>query len=169
MHATPTLPPINMVSHCKRHRPLVRAFELFLIGLLLQAIPQTASAGGTWAPVTPAPDTFRSLLLLSDGTVMAAAIAPGADAGNKWYRLTPDSHGSYAAGKWSTLPSMHDTRFAYSSAVLRDGRVFIAGGEYGSGNAAAEIYDPLANTWTLAPPSGQSFLDSICKILPGGE
>jgi hypothetical protein len=64
---------------------------------------------------------------------------------------------------------MHDTRFAYSSAVLRDGRVFVAGGEYGTGTATAEVYDPKANTWTMAPPSGQSFVDSICKILSSGD
>jgi hypothetical protein len=64
---------------------------------------------------------------------------------------------------------MHDTRFAYSSVVLRDGRVFVAGGEYGTGTATAEVYDPISNTWTLAPPSGQSFVDSICKILPNGD
>jgi hypothetical protein len=136
--------------------------------LLFQTVVQNTSGSGTWLPCTPGPDSFRTMLLLSDGTVMVGSL-PGGAAGNAWYRLTPDSHGSYLNGSWSTLAPMHDTRFAYSTAVLRDGRVFAGGGEYGTGTATAEIYDPIANTWTLAPPSGQSFVDSICKILPSGD
>jgi hypothetical protein len=88
---------------------------------------------------------------------------------NGWYRLTPDSHGSYINGTWTTLASMHDTRLYCSSDVLPDGRVFVAGGEYGSGGSSAEVYDPVSNTWTMAPSSGQSFSDSISTTLPNGN
>ena len=79
---------------------------------------------------------------------------------------------------------MHDTRYDFSSDVLTDGRVFVAGGEYGTGKATAEVYDPVGNTWTTAPvptallnPASQSpeagerqgFYDSISKILPDGS
>jgi len=37
------------------------------------------------------PRSIDTMLLLPDGTVMAA----GADSANVWYRLTPDSSGSY--------------------------------------------------------------------------
>ena len=104
------------------------------------------------------------MLLLSDGTVMAEN-----NGGNAWYRLKPDSHGSYVNGTWSSLASMHDTRLYFSSDVLRDGRVFVGGAEYGSGTNTAEVYDPLSNTWTLAPPPGQVLYDSISKILPNGN
>jgi hypothetical protein len=136
--------------------------------LLCLALPDLRAAG-TWSPVAAAPGNFRNMLLLPDGTVMAASIAPGNAAGNQWFRLTPDQHGSYVNGTWSALASMRDTRMAYSSAVLRDGRVFVAGGEYGTGTATAEVYDPQSNSWTVTPPSGQSFSDSICKILSGGD
>jgi autotransporter-associated beta strand protein len=105
------------------------------------------------------------MLLLSDGTVMAA----DANTSDAWYRLTPDIHGSYAKGTWTTLQPMAYTRLYFSSQVLRDGRVFVAGGEYGTGAGTAEVYDPVSNTWTEAPPSGQSFLDSISETLPNGD
>ena len=107
------------------------------------------------------------MLLLPDGTVMAAA--QPSDAGIEWYRLTPDIHGSYVNGTWTTLAPMHDSRLYYSSAVLRDGRVFVAGGEYGTGTARAEIYDPQTDTWTGLPPSGQSFSDSVSKVIANGN
>ena len=130
-----------------------------------------ASVGfaGTWTPlVRTAPDAVNLMLLLPDGTVMAAN-QPSSDYGDTWYQLTPDSHGSYVNGTWTTLTSMADTRLYYSSAVLRDGRVFVAGGEYGTGTANAEIYDPQSNIWTQLPPSGQSFSDSICKVIANGN
>src|SRR5450759_4524132 len=92
--------------------------------------------------------------------------------GNAWYRLTPDSHGSYVNGTWTTTAAMHDTRLYFSSDVLRDGRLFVAGAEYGTGTNSAEVYDPLSNTWTMAPPppAGQKlFFDSNSKILPDGN
>ncbi len=122
-------------------------------------------AAGTWTPVAKnAPNGVETMLLLSDGSVMAQN-----NESNIWYRLMPDIHGSYVNGIWSTLTPMHDTRLYYSSDVLRDGRVFVAGGEYGTGTNTAEVYDPLSNTWTLAPPSGQLFYDSISVILSNGN
>ena len=122
-------------------------------------------AGGTWTPLAnSAPNTIALMLLLPDGTVM------GADGGGaNWYRLSPDIHGSYVNGTWTTLAPMHDTRLWFSSDVLTDGRVFVAGGEYGSGGSTAEVYDPSSDSWTLAPASGQTFSDSISKILPNGS
>ena len=122
-------------------------------------------AVGTWtALVRTAPGAVDTMLLLSDGTVMAA------NAGGKaWYQLIPDNRGSYINGTWQTLGSMHDTRLYYSSAVLRDGRVFVAGGEYGTGRQTAEVYDPLLNRWTYTALAWQSFSDAISKILPDGK
>lgn len=119
------------------------------------------------------------MLLLTDGTVMAAV--PNA---SSWYRLTPDTNGSYVNGSWTTLASMADTRLFYCSYVLRDGRVLVAGSEYGSGGATSEVYDPLANKWTrvpvpatlldptqpspLNPTKNQAFFDNGGMMLPDG-
>ena len=67
---------------------------------------------------------------------------------------------------------MNYSRLYYSSDVLRDGRVFVAGAEYGTGTNSAEVYDPASNAWTPTPPppAGQTmFYDSISKILPNGN
>src|SRR4051794_17633945 len=113
-------------------------------------------AQGTWTPLTHLAPDFNGgvMILLSDGTVMAKTFSGGGDGyGNVWDKLTPDSHGSYANGTWSqSIAPMHNTRLYFSSQVLKDGRVYVAGGEYGTGGALGEVYDPLANIWTNAPP-----------------
>ena len=143
-------------------------------------IPQTATAAGTWTKLNRgAPGPVNLMLLLSDGTVMAQNTG-----GNAWYRLTPNN-GSYVDGTWTTRASMTSTRLYYSSAVLRDGRVLVAGAEYGTGWNTAEVYNPSSDSWSPAPvpaglinqnntlgPQGRNqagFTDSICKILPNGN
>ncbi len=156
-------------------------FRLWRLCVMAWIWSLPANAVGTWKPVTrSAPGPVSLMLLLSDGTVMAA----DSDTNSGWYRLTPDIHGNYVNGTWSRLASMHDTRHYYSSCVLKDGRVLVAGGEFGSGVAKSEIYNPLSNTWTQivvpkslldpakdSPEVGekQGFYDSPCKILPNGN
>jgi hypothetical protein len=145
-----------------------------LLAMALVLVPGRAGAAGTWVPLTNrAPDNIDLLLLLSDGTIMAASGEPGAGGvGDAWYKLTPDTNGSYLNGSWSTLAPMNFERLYYSSQVLRDGRVLVAGGEYGTGTNSAEVYDTLANIWTITPPPppGQvRFHDSISETLPNGN
>jgi hypothetical protein len=151
--------------------------------------PLSATAVGTWSGLNnTAPGSVGLMLLLTDGTVMCAENPDDifGDFGHSWFLLTPDSHGSYVNGTWTRLTSAIDNRLFYASDVLRDGRVLVAGGEYGSGNAKAEVFDPLADAWTAAPvpvglmdPTQQSpplfsghndgFYDAISKILPDGN
>ena len=153
-----------------------------LTGCALFLMHATGVAG-TWTRLANnAPGNVHLMLLLTDGTVMAA------DSGvsNSWYKLTPDSQGSYVNGTWSTLSTMADTRLYYCSYVMRDGRVFIAGGEYGTGGARCEIYNPLTDIWSsinvptstldptqqspaLAPGGKQQFSDSGGVMLPDGR
>ncbi len=94
-----------------------------------------------------------------------------------WYKLTPDNTGSYVNGTWTqvaSLPSGYQPD-AYASAVLADGRVLVAGGEYNFNkfrltNICA-IYSPVANTWTkVSPPPGWGFIgDSPSTVLPDGH
>lgn len=137
----------------------------------------------TWTPlVNNAPGDVVLMLLLSDGTVMAAH-QPASGDGKGWYRLTPDKNGSYINGTWTTLASMTYSRLWYSSDVLRDGRVLVAGGEYGTGSTNSEVYDPSRNVWTvIGIPAGliltnnavsgensAGFTDSISTVLPNGN
>jgi hypothetical protein len=127
---------------------------------------------GTWSRLANLPPFAAStMLLLSDGTVMCQA-----SNSVNWSRLRPDASGDYSSGTWSALAAMRNARLYYASAVLADGRVFVAGGEYNGGTTevelnAAEIYDPLANTWADLPvPSGWTAIDDAPScVLPDGR
>lgn len=144
------------------------AILVLMAGLLW---PWHLAAAGTWVPLNnQAPDSIDTMLLLPDGTVMATAGNNGL--GNGWYRLTPDSHGSYVNGTWTALAAMSYTRLYYASQVLKNGQVLVAGGEYGTGSNSAEIYNPQFNTWTATPPppSGQMlFYDNISETISNGN
>jgi hypothetical protein len=89
------------------------------------------------------PGRVHNAKLLTDGTVIAS------DGFGNWSRLTPDTSGSYMNGTWSaTIAQMHDRRDVFGSTLLADGRVFVAGGEYGTGQKTVEIYEPRRNVWT---------------------
>src|SRR5215813_12378551 len=78
----------------------------------------------------PSLNTVRTAdLMLTDGTVIAHP-TPEWLPGNRWFRLTPDQFGDYVNGTWTQIASSTDSRMFMGSTVLRDGRVFVAGGEY---------------------------------------
>ena len=126
---------------------------------------------GTWQPLAHQPNFNAStMLLLTDGRVMCQ------DAGTaNWHLLTPDGTGSYVNGTWSNVAPMHHTRLYYASAVLKDGRVFVSGGEYSDGaqneTTTGEIYDPRTDTWTeISAPAGWTEIgDAPCTVLPDGR
>jgi hypothetical protein len=128
-------------------------------------------AQGAWtALTTAAPDQNGGvMLLLSDGSVMCKTFSGGTDGyGTEWDRLIPDSNGSYVNGTWATMAAMHNTRLYFASQVLKNGQVYVAGGEYGGGSAKGEVYDPLTDTWTNTPNPGTSILDGNSEILDNG-
>ena len=111
--------------------------------------PPDASPFGRWQPVGNPPFAADVALLLTDGTVMVHDYEENAN----WWRLRPDSNGSYVNGTWSStapMPAGYEPLF-FASAVLKDGRVVVIGGEY---NAEAPIetslgalYDPSIDEW----------------------
>ncbi|HWX97099.1 MAG TPA: kelch repeat-containing protein [Solirubrobacteraceae bacterium] len=121
------------------------------------------------------------MLLLTDGRVMCHAYNTA-----DWYALAPDTASDYANGTWTQLASMPSNVPArqhgplnaplyFVSAVLKDGRVLVAGGEWNAGESAdilaAEIYDSVANTWTSLPtPEGWANIgDAPSCVLPDGR
>ena len=159
--------PLESLSYRRKFWPIL----LLIIGLLS---PRYSIATGTWTALNnQAPNNIDTMLLLSDGTVIGTdGTTPDGGIGYNWYRLTPDSQGSYVNGSWSNLAPMNYTRLYYSSQVLKDGRLFVAGGEYGTGSNSAEIYDPVADTWTVTPPPPADqalFYDSISEIVSNGN
>ena len=125
---------------------------------------------GNWHALNNQPTFSAStMLLLTDGTVMCQD-----GGGTAWWKLTPDLTGDYINGTWSPLASMHHTRLYYASAVLRDGRVIISGGEYsdaGSETNTGELYYPTLDMWVEIPSplSWSEVGDAACCVLPDGR
>ncbi|MCU7729121.1 cellulose-binding domain-containing protein [Actinoplanes sp. KI2] len=123
--------------------------------------PAVPGTPGTWTavPVNPyngAAGTF--LWLLTDGSILSN----GSDL-HQWVKLVPDQFGDYTKGTWKQLATSPYGVGAAQEQILPDGRFYQAGGEYvyqwPSGSSSndhngVQLYDPVANTWTL----GQSGL-----------
>jgi hypothetical protein len=147
----------------------VRTLATAVLALCCAAATLSAQS---WQPLTHQP-TFAAgtALLLTDGTVMVHHEDPN-DGFIQWYKLTPDSNGSYVNGTWSQLASLASDYgpLFFASAVLADGRVIVEGGEqnfsqYVWTNQGA-MYDPLANTWTtISPPSGWNSIGDASGIV----
>ena len=140
---------------------------------------------GSWSVLTNSPSFIAdTMLLLTDGSIMCHEYNS-----NKWHKLKPDIAGSYVNGEWSNLAPMKDdpsipanlggptiAPLYFASAVLADGTVFFAGGEYNSTIAGADIntvqiYNPLTDAWQIiGPPAGWSQIgDSPSCVLPDGR
>ena len=101
-------------------------------------------------------------MLLTDGSLLGVVAQTGAV-----YRMTPTSAGAYDTPSWTAVASMHDPRLYFGSNVLPDGRVFVVGGEYGSGKGKGEVYDPVADSWST-PFTATGVADSETALLPDG-
>jgi hypothetical protein len=121
------------------------------------------------------PGNFRPhmMLLMTDGSVLIQ------DGGGKlWLRYYPstDPSRAYTAGRWDhSQLTMQTGRSDYASGVLRDGRVFVIGGEHfdmGNDTPLGEIFDPVANSWSpLEKPAAFDFIqgDAPSCILADGR
>jgi hypothetical protein len=125
---------------------------------------------GTWHGLDNQPG-FRTstMLLLTDGRVMVQE-----EATEHWHALSPDSSGSYVNGTWSQLADMSFWRRYYASAVTRDGRVVVIGGEQsgaGGDTNRGEIYNPVSDSWSaIPPPPGWAEVgDAASCLFPDGR
>jgi hypothetical protein len=113
------------------------------------------------------------MLLLSDGRVLCKSRAGSSSDtdgyGNIWDILSPGSDGNYANGTWTHSNPMFRTRLYFISQVLNDGRVFVAGGEYGDGGNHMEVYNPQSDTWTNFLDYGDFISDANSEMLPDGR
>lgn len=140
-------------------------------GALALGLAATSMAQ-TWTRVPGAPDGSSLSMLLTDGSVIVHVY----DA-REWWKLTPNKKGSYVNGTWkqiASLPAGYGPLY-FASAVLKDGRVFIQGGEYNLGPSAwtnkGAWYDPILDKWTnLNPPSGWNSIGDVqCTVMPDGH
>jgi hypothetical protein len=129
------------------------------------------------------PFNVDTMLLLTDGSIMCHEYETP-----NWHKLVPDTKGDYVKGSWHTLTPLPanaplsqngplDAPLYYASAVLKDGRVFVAGGEYnvafnaGVDVLTAQIYDPVADSWASVPtpPGWNNIGDAPSCVLPDGK
>jgi hypothetical protein len=142
---------------------------------------------GSWntfnAPSGVSADT---MLLLTDGSVFVHdANRPSLSntyGGANWYRLTPDNHGDYRNGTWSSALPMSGQRKYFATGVLKDGRVFVVGGEYSDvlgdtdkssdNDTRGEIFDPVSGAWSaMNKPASVNFIlgDCVSIVLEDGR
>ncbi len=154
-----------------------QAMQLLLARL--PAVPKGPPApppdGGPWQTLAnpfPPGSGASNPLLLTDGTVIVHNACA-----TDWWKLSPDSNGSYVNGTWSQIASLPENYgpLYFASAVLPDGRVVVEGGEYNFCGFAwtnkGAIYDPIEDSWTVvAPPSGWSSIgDAQSAVLDNGK
>ena len=78
---------------------------------------------------------------------------------------------------WTSAAPMNVMRSSHTATLLADGRVLVVGGSTVStssakgyvNNASAEIYDPVANTWTATPPMSAARAHHTATLLPDGK
>lgn len=150
--------------------------KLLKFGMSLMVLLALAAIGQaqTWTPVDTAPNFNVGIALqLTDGTIMVQEQGTF-----NWWQLRPNKFGIYRSGSWHALAPF-PAAWGYSptyfaSAVLKDGRVIIEGGEDNNGSqdwtTLGAIYDPVANTWTkVPPPPGWNHIgDAQSVVLPNG-
>jgi len=146
----------------------------FLAGCM--AATPAIAAQGTWTAAPSEPvngGAAFGLWLLTDGTVLSHS-----NALNNWCKLVPGADGNYADGTWVQLASSAYARGGAEEHVLSDGRFLESGGEYiyawpsgGSSSVqnSVEIYDPVANTWTLEAFAPVEIEDTSSATLSNGS
>ena len=115
-------------------------------------------ATNTWTATGSLNIARRSAVatLLNDGRVL---ITGGSDRASATSAQPMSSNEIYnpATGTFTLIGNMTTQRASHSAVLLNDGTVFINGGSNGVGTAfptkLAEIYDPVANTFTAVGPS----------------
>jgi hypothetical protein len=125
--------------------------------------------------LSPTGDGFGVMLLLPDGKVMINGADNINGGTNRWFELKPSASGDYAAGSYTVLQPMSQSRRFFASQVLSSNKVFVLGGEYGSKSElpTGEMYDVVANSWSpiAAFPSTNNppqFGDGMSEVLANG-
>jgi hypothetical protein len=155
-----------------------KSFRLtYCIVAIFALFANAPTSAQSWTPVSSLSPGFpNSMQLLTDGTVMVQSCSTAATC-NQWMRLSPNAAGSYTNGIWSTsIAPMSLQREYYASHVLPSGKVWILGGEYSGSTLTqnftntAELYDPVANTWSpVASHPNPQFGDDPTILLNNGK
>ncbi|PYX47611.1 MAG: hypothetical protein DMG79_13520 [Acidobacteria bacterium] len=139
--------------------------SLLCFAALLKAnLPRTSIGSWTAASSLSQARSNASAALLSDGRILIA----GGDSGSGPLTLA-ESFGS--DGTVSSAAAMNVARSRHFAVVLNDGRVLVGGGTTTGGGAinTAEIYDPLANSWSQINTLTQARASATAALLQDGR
>ncbi|MGA2616932.1 MAG: VCBS repeat-containing protein [Thermoguttaceae bacterium] len=107
----------------------------------VEAAASAPNLGSYTALSSTPPDGIGTMLQLTDGSVMFNG--GNNNAANDWYRLIPDSSGSYVNGSFQTLASSNIGRLFFGSVVMQNGDVMVLGGEYSNvGGSISSVNGP---------------------------
>lgn len=126
---------------------------------------------GRWHTVArmPEPRAWFSHVKLQDGRVLVA----GGYTGLARKRTYLSSAVIYEPklDRWQRISAMKDKRGGCAMALLRDGRVLVAGGVAESGweKKTAELYDPATGSWQTAAPMNVARRNHRMALLPDGS
>lgn len=126
--------------------------RVLLVGGVGSAAAEIFDPGtGTWTPTSSMniDRGYHTVTLLLGGRVLVTGGATQQYAvGNAWSAEIFDP----VRGTWTFTAPMIVWRFKHTATLLTDGKVLVAGGRTRYGpepvTATAEIYDPMADTWT---------------------
>ena len=122
-----------------------------------------------------------TMLLLTDGSIMCHEYET-----SNWHKLVPDVKGNYVNGTWHPMTPLPanaplpqngpvDAPLYYASAVLKDGRVFVGGGEYNGGETWISSRPKSTIRWPFSwsavppPPAWNNIGDAPSCVLPDGK
>jgi N-acetylneuraminic acid mutarotase len=107
---------------------------------------------GTWTTIEP-PNAVHlepTATLLSSGKVLLAGWGTTNFEGNLYDSSISAELFDPSTGQWMNTGELNQSREDHMATLLPDGRVLIAGGDYGSALSSAELYDPglgSSNAW----------------------
>ena len=113
--------------------------------------------------------SFHTATVLVDGRILVV--------GGQTRNMAQASTEIYdpATGEWTVAADLARPRSAHSAVLLGDGRVLVVGGsDLGASNVlgpetTAEIYDPVADTWTLVATDLKPRISHESALLPDGR
>ena len=137
--------------------------RLLLFALPLTVLAQPTPPTGFWQATGRLAEARAGAcaVALNDGTILVAggSSAAASLASVELYQ---------AEGVFTQGTAMQTGRSGHTCTLLADGRVLAAGGD-DAGQGSAELYDPVAATWTLIPGAGIALNGHTATLLPSGS
>ena len=139
------------------------------------ASANVAVTTNTWTAAPPMPTervAGHTATLLASGRLLVVGGVKSGGAGTAAADLFDP-----VAATWTSVAPMNVMRSSHAATLLADGRVLVTGGSTVSAtaakgyvnNASAEIYDPVANTWTATPTMSVARSHHTATLLPDGK